>query len=77
MMRWEIMSKIQDDLWTLFSSFSSHSLFQNFYDLFKLWERVNTCGVSLIDNLPYVGMKASTLWNFNELNFESIMFSCV
>jgi hypothetical protein len=40
-------------------------------------EHVNTCGISLINNLPSVGMKASTLWNFNKLNFESIMFSHV
>jgi hypothetical protein len=69
-MRWEFMSKMQDDLnlWTWFSSFSSHSLFQNFWDLFEFWEHVNTCVISLIKNLPSVGMKASTLWNFNELN---------
>jgi hypothetical protein len=78
-MRWEFMSNLQDvlNLWNWFSSFSSHSLFQNFWDLFKFWEHVNTCGISLINNLPSVGMKASTLWNFNKLNFESIMFSHV
>jgi hypothetical protein len=57
------MSKMQDDLnlRTWFSSFSSHSLFQNFCDLFKLWEHVNTCVISLINNLHSVGMKSSTL----------------
>jgi hypothetical protein len=78
-MRWEFMSNMQDDLnlWTWFSSFSSRSLLQNFWDLFELWEHVNTYGISLIKNLPSVGMKASTLWNFNVLNLESIMFSHV
>jgi hypothetical protein len=35
----------------------------------NFWEHVNTCGIILINNLPSVEMKASTLWNFNELNF--------
>jgi hypothetical protein len=30
--------------------------------------------LSLTDNVPFLGMKASTLQNLNELNFESIMF---
>jgi hypothetical protein len=35
----------------------------------NFWEHVNTCGISLTNNLPSVGMKSSTLWNFNELSF--------
>jgi hypothetical protein len=79
-MRWEFISKMQGglNLWTWFTSFSSHSLFKNFWDLFEFWEHVNTCGISLINNLPSVGIKASTLWNFNELNFwENYVFSCM
>jgi hypothetical protein len=39
---------------------------------------MNTCGISLIKNLPSEEMKASTLLNFNELKFrEHYVFSCM
>jgi hypothetical protein len=37
------------NLWSGFSFFSSRSLFQDFWDLFKFWEHVNTCGISIIN----------------------------
>jgi hypothetical protein len=35
----------------------------------NFWEHFNTCGISLTNNLPSVGMKDSTLCDFNELIF--------
>jgi hypothetical protein len=77
--RWEFMSKVEGALifWTWFSFFL---YLVHYFKIFEihlnfgsklnyLWEDFNWCP-------PSVWMKASTLWNFNELKFwEHYVFS--